>query len=258
MKYKPVDYFTFGKYLLNKNDLDPVYVGLVGLELPPGQLASWLLSYWCFYHVGVSCLLTESHDYWGDVEKYAGMKAAPRGIERRHFRGQAAVDAVYYLSQRYKSPLHAMEDLKTEGGDTFKTVSFSVQQWPLFGPWVAFKVADMIDRCTTTKVDFSNCELSMYKEPVAGAKLIAQQERWETDLQGVCKILEKKFDSYLAPPKYERQVGLQEIETILCKYKSHYNGHYPLGKDTHELHNTLSGEWGPLAKKMKEYLPTYV
>lgn len=254
MKYERLNHIEFGEYLLNRQDLDPVYIGLQGLEFSPGHLASWLLSYWCFYHAGVSCALTESHNYWDDMIDFAGRKAAPRGIERRHFRGQKAVDAVAYLMHRYRSPINAIEDL-VSGDKTFADISSRVQQWPLFGPWISFKVADMLERCAGIEVDFTNCELSMYSEPTKGALLIAEQEGWLADIGLVVQNLLEIHMGRLAPPDYSRPINIQEIETILCKFKSHWNGHYPLGKDTRELGDTLDKGWGLMAERMRDCLP---
>src|ERR1700682_5543491 len=107
----------FGDALIRTRDLDPLYCGLVGADLPRDQLARYLLSYLCFYHVGSSAWISEGE---GD-EFWARMKIAarndigprnfweeglpqldrwPRAAERRHFRGQKCVDAVEWLSKR--------------------------------------------------------------------------------------------------------------------------------------------------------------
>lgn len=252
---------AFGTYLLDSGDLDPVYIGLHGLQLPPGGLAAWLVSYWCFYHAGVSCQLVgeEYERYWERMEELAGRRAGPRGTERRHFRGPKAPAAILYLKARYGSPLNVLEDLAS-GPLTFGDISARVQQWPLFGPWIAFKIADMLERCAGVPVDFSDCELSMYQEPIAGALLVAEQEGWPFDLRDTVRRLREIYGGRQAPPAFDRPVGLQEIETILCKFKSHWRGHYPLGKDTNELRHTLgdphgpNGGWGPLAWRMKQIL----
>ena len=258
-RYQPIDHRSFANYLFDTEDLDPIYVGLYRLNLSQGQLASWLLSYWCFYHAGVSCSLVESNNYWDDMIDFAGRKAAPRGTERRHFRGQKAVDAVAYLMHRYGKPLNAVNDL-VSGDFTFANISERVQQWPLFGPWIAFKVADMLERCAQYPIDFSNCELSMYSEPTKGALLIAQQEmdvlfmpETLSLVVDVCQELLQIHEGRRAPPTYDRPINIQEIETILCKFKSHWYGHYPLGKDTVEVYHALQG-YGTLADKMSKAL----
>jgi len=46
---------------------------------------------------------------------------------------------------------------------------------------------------------------------------------------------------YKAPPWFDRPLNIQEAETILCKYKSHTHGHYPVGKDVAAVKKAL--EW---------------
>ncbi len=256
MKYTPVSYITFANHLFETEDLDPVYVGLHKLNLPTDRLNEWLISYWCFYHVGVSCFILDRKEgsFWGQMILWAAMKSAPRGIERRHFRGEQATLAIEYLRDRYETATDAVEDLLVDGTD-FYSIAARVQRWPLFGPWIAFKVADMLERCANIPVDFRDCELGIYKEPVAGAELIADIEQRGETLKGVIDRLLALYSQNLAPPRYDRPVNIQEIETILCKFKSHYNGHYPLGKDTAELANML-GDWSPMAKAMKNMIPS--
>lgn len=43
--------------------------------------------------------------------------------------------------------------------------------------------------------------------------------------------------------------GVQEAETVLCKYKSYRNGHYFVGKDTKEIRYALKG-WGATANHL--------
>jgi hypothetical protein len=76
----------------------------------------------------------------------------------------------------------------------------------------------------------------------------------ELGISGVVPILERKFSSFTAPPRYDRPVGVQECETILCKWHSHLNGHYPVGKDSREILEHLRG-WGNLAESLQKYVP---
>jgi hypothetical protein len=64
----------------------------------------------------------------------------------------------------------------------------------------------------------------------------------------------KMFKKFNAPGGTPRPVNVQEVETIFCKYKSHLKGHYPLGKDTREIHHGLDG-WGDLAQELQRGLP---
>ncbi len=251
-------HWDFGNSLITIGDLDPIYIALNQLSLEDEPLARWLVSYWCFYHAGVSCYLSSSDDFWGEMEGFAGDKEIPRGTERRHFRGKKAVDAVKHLRGLYSTAVEAINDLVGDLQDrpTFQRISKKAQEWPMFGPWIAFKVADMLERCAGVPVDFSDCNLELYEEPIAGAMLIAEEEGWPKDLGLVVDRLLHHYSDKLAPPDNDRPINIQEVETILCKFKSHRGGHYPVGKDTKEIGEGLADpRWGDTAKLMGAYLP---
>jgi len=65
------------------------------------------------------------------------------------------------------------------------------------------------------------------------------------------------FHGYKAPPYQDRSINIQELETVVCKYKSHCNGHYPLGLDTVDIYHGLDG-WGDAAQELKALLEPYV
>jgi hypothetical protein len=151
-------------------------------------------------------------------------------------------------------------DLWCSGG-TFQTVSETVQRNRGFGPWIAFKIADMSERVLGYNTSFSDCHLGIYKDPRKGAALartgdqdypITDAELEETVNHHVALWRRKRAK---APPHGDRLVNVQEIETIFCKYKSHINGHYPVGKDTREVHHGLEG-WGDLAEQLQKGIPS--
>ena len=135
-------------------------------------------------------------------------------------------------------------------------MSKKVQQAVGFGPWIAFKVADMMERVLGCPISFDETEVMMYSEPKKAAWMLWNERmapkyppntKFKEDavLKSVVENLTihfSKFNLHLAPPRYERPVNIQEIETILCKWKSHKNGHYPLNNDIHEIRDGL-GQW---------------
>jgi hypothetical protein len=68
------------------------------------------------------------------------------------------------------------------------------------------------------------------------------------------RLLTEAFAGFSAPPRHDRPVGVQEVETCLCKYKSYVNGHYPIGKDSRELRHALTG-WGSKADQLRAFVP---
>lgn len=279
----------FGALLLKTGDLDPVYVALHKASLEPKILDRVCLAYWCFYHLGAACKMAEAKSdsaFWAVMAKAAenasnsdGSKPWPRGAERRHFRGDQSIRAMGELIQRYKTASHAVAGMVGPRGvpTTYNAVALRAQDHRGFGEWIAFKIADMSERVLGYETDFTHCHLGVYKDPRQGAALarvfldqlvengdLHESEvarGWELpisddQLKNVIDRLVKLFRArkFKAPPNGNRPVNVQEIETILCKWKSHYKGHYPPLKDSTELQHALTG-WGDLAEHVKKGAP---
>lgn len=271
----------FGAALLRTQDLDPLYVmldkaywgfGIDQRQDDPERLMGWeelcqfCVAYWCNYHAGVAAhLATLPEDgFWPTLMDVAQntTRRWPRGTERRHFRGKAAESLVHDLASKYPTAEDFVLYVAGAKPRTFKDISARVQEHSGFGPWIAFKIADMLERVLEYAVDFSNCELSLYRAPAEGALLAAQKWGYEAAASdrikySINRLLETFGDEYAVPrggTRLREFVNIQEVETILCKWKSHMNGHYPVGKDSHEIREGLKG-WGPLAEKLIPLVP---
>jgi hypothetical protein len=276
MKYKLQEVIRFGADLVQTEDLDPVYVALVKAKLPKGQLYRLLLAYFCFYHLGVSAFLSEQEGdtFWDIMEIAARNRLCdpndinfdlpegkwPRGAERRHFRGDKCVKAVQDLRALSKDkgdiPGHYPEHIVGLLFDISKMVTLeglmkSVQVYPLFGPWIAFKIADTLERVLDAPIEFPNDLTLMYKEPRAALDMLDVTPEYANE-----RLL-TFFGKNSAPPRYERKCNIQEVETILCKWKSSKGGHYYVGKDIHEIRTGLKG-WGKTADKLLAVMPKEV
>jgi hypothetical protein len=251
------DIREFGDALISTGDLDPVYIALVKAELPRPQLARVLMSYWCFYHLGVSTWISGQEDFWHWMKVAAINNTSPRdlalpsdrwprGAERRHFRGAKCINAIEWLSRH--DPLALVERLATL--ETEKAIIARTSEWPMFGPWIGFKIADMMERVWGAPIRFSRNIGLMYKEPSAGLQLLSSFNS-SAQPKALYEGLLEHFATKTAPPTYNRPCGPQEVETILCKWKSHRGGHYPVGKDSREMHHGLFG-WGFTAEKMRQ------
>lgn len=223
----------FGKQLLKTNDLDPVYVLLHHSDLSLSEMKQWLIAYWCFYHMGTaSWIMDDPRKFWSRFEKAAGSKEYPRSSERRHFRGENARKSYEYLRQRTVDGL--WEDLR--GKETCDEVMRAVQLWVGFGPWISFKVADMLERVCGLPIAFGVGDVYLFDSPREGAERLRESvgkpvpdESLNTWAVG---YLLKKLRGYVqAPPARDRELGPQEVETVLCKWKSYLNGHYEVGED---------------------------
>jgi hypothetical protein len=274
MSYARLPIIEFGTSLIRTEDLDPVYGALRRTKWDAPKRDRWLLAYWCFYDCGVASYLSEFHgmEFW-QVLMRAAVNETPsplggrwrRAAERRHARGLAAVKMVSSLQERYgECPEYAVQYMAkgwtpTMGSDlepqTCAKVMKRVKEHHLFGDWIAFKVADMADRVMGVPVNFDEGHIFMFKDPVKAALMVwrsemklpenAEPRELNPVLHGVVTYLTDQFSTLKAPPDFERPIAVQEVETVLCKWKSHLNGHYPLLNDINEIEHGLK-EWVPL------------
>lgn len=269
---------TFGRQLIISGDLDPIYIGLAGARLNVLQLDRWLIAYWCFYNAGVASWLSEleGHNFWEYMHRAAVNEEEappggrwPRGAERRHFRGALATRAIADLTRRYPDTPELMVSYiaGSDQSTTFREVYLRAQEHVGFGPWIAFKIADMIERCLHRPIIFDDAALFLFKDPAMAVDMLWAERigvASTTLVDGarvkdlpelsrrrrVVGALLREFKDLPAPPaghskvEADRAIGIQEIETVLCKWKSHMNGHYPIGKDTREIRETLT-QWAP-------------
>lgn len=231
----------FARELLTTGDLDPLYIMLWRAKWTRTRLCRWLVAYWCYYHAGLCCWIIDQYNYWPTMLKVAyGGKDYPRGTERRHFRGDLAVNSITHLRAQFE---HAstLVDWLIEGGPTATGVMERAKRLYGFGEWIKWKIPDMIDRLNLSRIRFVEENLNdMFSSSVAGAEEFArqmglEQHPRETKLVYAHRALLKDLRGLKAPPLYDRPLNVQETETVFCKWKSHLGGHYPPGKDTHEL-----------------------
>ena len=234
-----MDCFEFGRKLIESGDLDPVYTLLWNSNFDKAKMKRWLLGYWCFYNVGTASWISEGErtykgGYWERFMTAAKSKDYPRCPERRHFRGANAIKSTEYLQSVGIDDL--FKPLLLPRKQTAEEVMKKVQKWVGFGPWIAFKVTDMLERLGLSQIDFDTKTVFLFDSPKEGALRLWESldkpieatfgiEKW------AIKTLLNELGDLKAPPQFERLVNAQEMETVLCKAKSYQNGHYHIGED---------------------------
>lgn len=253
------DPVEWGRQLILTEDHDPLYVGLARWDVRGSRLRRYLLAYWCCYSVGASYHLSLSSGtrFWEELEKAARNvepsplgERWPRAHERRHWRGEKCVESVLWLRGQYRHPEEAVLDIEHHAR-TLREVEGVVTAWPQFGPWIAFKAADMVERVLGHPVAFPDNLLSLYKDPKEGAAMAA--EIMESTPAGVLGEMLSEYAAIEAPGRPGRKVNIQEVETVLCKWKSARKGNYWIGLDTRD-HRAELERWN--ARDLLSAYPT--
>lgn len=285
--YERLDVVDFGRALIQCGDLDPLYIALNRSQLEVDAVKRFLVGYWCTYHVGQSAWLAqkEGQKFFNALNVVAANTTPapvggrwPRGKERRHWRGEQATKSALELNARYDRAEEMVDYVSfvnpanpcSEMIDSvrFDHVNRRVQEHRGFGDWIAFKVGDMLETCLGVPVSFSEAEVFMFKDPAKAATMVFKAKNPELAAQwdaGAFSIpqaeinrrvsgwLEGQFTDLKAPHNGKRSVQLQEVETVLCKWKSHMNGHYPVGNDITEIREGLA-PWAQVSDYAAELL----
>ena len=265
---RQLDVVCFGQQLFVTGDLDPVYLALPKAVNTRSQLARWLLAYWLFYSTGFACWASErqGQKFW-EVLSVAAINEKltpfqqrwPRGAERRHFRGSVAIEAITRLRKQYTQPEEVLDYLLSGPLDICSVIKRARQHY-LFGPWIAFKIADMLDAVGGVSVEQNDLSAFLYETPrqsilenwyngvlplKANTEVVALEEAmcWLAGQLKDCRI----------PHRPRSAPDWFSLETVWCKHLSHLHGHYPLLKDTQEIGLALQ-PWCPHSATAKRFL----
>lgn len=240
-----LDFGAFSRALITTGDLDPVYIVLHKAGWNPEFMSRFLLAYGCYYHLGTAAYIADQDDYWKAFETAARNEVAtpfggrwPRSSERRHFRGNAAIEFTAGLRSAFPAPENFIPHLEAHA-PFVKDVRAAVEALPGFGGWASFKFADLLDRVCGVPISIRRDE-AMYDTPKEGARIVFVEEHGFTAPIEECighaeRVFERATKGLMAPPTADRPLGFFELETCLCKYKSHSKGRYWVGKDILEI-----------------------
>lgn len=263
--YTKLSFEDFGAHLLTSGDLDPIYIALNRCAFAPEQRNRWLTAYCAFYNAGFACWASDEVDaqiYWNKLMIAAKNEVPtpfgerwPRAKERRHFRGQQAVQGIVDWSSKYAGEPGKMFDyIGQNSGGSFDIVLKRAQQHRSVGNWLGFKMVDLVDACMGIDIGQSDVMHFMYEAP-----RVSLLNRWreknklppeakpkdeKATILAVVDYCREAFKSYEVPHKPNRPVDMFCLETIFCKFQSHLNGHYPLNNDLHEISEGLA-PWLP-------------
>jgi hypothetical protein len=148
------------------------------------------------------------------------------------------------VTRRLYTTADSLIDSIISGPRNIRAVVDRVAQLPGFGPWSAFKAADMIDGCL--RIDIVQDDLSVFLYDTPRKSILESARRGEFNAVSssedeLCSSAMGWLADELAregctiPHKRGKPPDLLSIETVWCKHKSHLDGHYPLYKDCIEI-----------------------
>lgn len=267
-RYPKLGVVEFGKQLFTSGDLDPIYVALLHTKMEQGQLHRWLIAYWLFYSAGFASWASEREGkaFWKALAIAADnetptpyLERWPRGSERRHFRGAVAGNCVRLLEGKYGAKPENFVAFLLDGPLDVRSVVERAKTHYLFGDWIAFKVADMLDAVCGVSVSQEDLTVFLYDTPkksilekwkAGDLPLVAKTE--EAALVEAMDWLRHRMSADRIPHKPKQGPDWFSLETVWCKHHSHMHGHYPLLKDVNEIGHGLIA-WSPHSKTAKRF-----
>lgn len=233
----------FSKYEIETGDLDPDYILMLRAQrlfgLSDEEMSKWVVVKSCVYdseselqHLLFNVPIKDLVRYGGERRKFKPI--ADQLFDRfDHFiKSSSNGYRSFFFEALPRNARLAMQVIQTVKG---------------FGPWAAWKMADLAERVLGVPIDFSEVQFNkIYEYPLKEIMMVASEDesRWKEllrndDLFQTC--MERAMPLFgealkmKAPPQRDRLVNYQEIETLFCKYHSHAYGHYKPGHDIEKL-----------------------
>jgi hypothetical protein len=123
------------------------------------------------------------------------------------------------------------------------------------GTYFTWKCMDLREAVFGYEVDWSGSERHMVELPKKGLDVIfgfGEDER--PDYAKALLTVADGIKHLKAPPRYSRQCGVAEAETVCCMAKAYYKNKKPIGKDIVEKRHDLKG-YGEIADHILSFMP---
>jgi len=235
-------------------DSDPVYWAVARAKQKPSHGYPWATRFCvamlAYYHTGTAAVAAdyEGEEFWKHLHEI--YPVAPRGSERRHFRGEAGLKSLRSM-QKF---VHTPEDFFSVFGKDYAAVSRQCQKYLSgFGPYFQLKVCDYMDRCLGLKIEsYDGLEKNLPTEPARAVELMIPTAPIPYAFKRLCDEMASK--GILAAPMFDRLVGPAEVETSLCGWKTtKYKGNW-FGADILDKREALRG-YGDKAEALIDMMP---
>jgi hypothetical protein len=236
-------------------DSDPVYwaVDRARQQWGEGWATRFCVAMLTYYHTGIACRAAdqEGEDFWNYLK--LNYPTAPRGSERRHFRGAAGSKALATMEKFSPNPDDFFKHFTPSYAGVKRVCENSLHS---FGPYFQLKICDYMDRCLDIKIQsYAGLERNLPTEP---AKAVALMFPNSDPVKSFTFLVnEMRAKGILAAPAFDRLVSPAEVETSLCGWKTtKFKGNW-FGADILDKREALKG-YGDKAEALIEMMPPLV
>jgi len=251
-----VNNFTdFMRVDIYTGDSDPVYwaVDRARQEWGYDWATRFCVGMLCYYHTGIAAGAAdyEGEEFWDHLHHI--YPVAPRGSERRHFRGEAGLGALKSFQAFSPDPREFFLKLPDSYSGVRATCEKHLKQC---GPYFQLKICDYMDRCLALPIGtYAGLESNLPTEPARAIVDMIPNASAPRAFARLCDEVASK--GILAAPAFDRLVGPAEVETSLCGWKTtKYKGNW-FGADILDKREALKG-YGPKAEQMVDMMPPLV
>jgi hypothetical protein len=270
MEQRFVDFVNFCMHQLASQDVDPVYPVLSRLyelyreyHMMDEEGALWHT----FLYVGYYSLPSATRAYAlapRPMRLTPAQATLPTGTERRGFRGGAItrhLSSLVYLLDRYGT----LSNWLTQGFGPDKRANWHRLQVTLQVPWgngrwAAYKTGEILQKVHGFPVQPTDMGHSFSTGPRHGLALFYREVPGNT--ADAIRTLDRQGEDLLQKlMAYGVEMGIEQLETMLCDFHALYKGRYYVGHDIDQLQEQIASSglpteqaW-PLWKARRDALP---
>lgn len=231
----PMGYFEFGKTMLGYSDHDFSHVAMANAAWTRQETDMVFLAYRFFMHIGTACWIADAgsvEGFWQRLE--AEYDTLPRKIDRHQTRGVSGWRTINQVRAISDDPSKVLDFWYPDGAtytDVYPKI-MAVHDWGKSNAWHNFDMAERtLPQRHLRAVTLREAELYMYDYPWEVLATYVD-ENYQTSSAVAARML-AEFDraGVVTPPFGDRPISMQELETVLCRYRKYRKGGYVFGKD---------------------------
>lgn len=256
------DLARFARYQVATADIDPVYPVLRALY---GANPNWssemrlwhTLLYVAYYNLpsgyrAFAYVASPENVHMLPVE----VLKLPTGVERRGLRGGFHMqEHLYSLAEHWRAYGHSWESFLQSGFATDRCENWSTLQRTLQrvkhnGRWAAYKTGELLQKVHNFPVEPTDMGMAFSSGPRWGlAQFFGPVQGNDREAIDYLDTQAEVLNRYLMS-EYGLDLGIEELETILCDFHSLMRGRYYVGKDIDEMQAQILVHEGASSRRL--------